>query len=64
MLVLSRKRNEAIVVGSNIRITVLRITGDTVKLGIEAPLTVPVNREEIERRIFEEQVSMAQVILN
>jgi carbon storage regulator len=64
MLVLSRKRTEAIVVGDNIRITVLQINGDRVKLGIEAPLTVPVHRAEIQRCIFEEHISAVQVALN
>lgn len=47
MLVLARKTNEAIQIGPNITITVLRVKGKTVKLGIEAPETVPVVRKEL-----------------
>jgi carbon storage regulator len=54
MLVLSRKLKEAIVVGDDIRITILQIGSDRVKLGIEAPTAVPVHRAEIHRRIYNE----------
>ncbi len=47
MLVLSRQRNESIVIGDNIVITVVDIRGDKVRLGINAPNTVPVHRQEI-----------------
>ena len=47
MLVLSRKKSESIVVNDSIRITVVEIRGDKVRLGIEAPKEVPVHRSEI-----------------
>lgn len=47
MLVLSRKRNESIVVDDNITIVVVEIRGDKVRLGVEAPRQVPVHRREI-----------------
>jgi carbon storage regulator len=47
MLVLSRKRDERIVIGDNIVITVIDIRGDKVRLGIEAPVEVPVHRQEV-----------------
>jgi carbon storage regulator len=47
MLVLSRKKNECIVIDDKITITIVEIRGDKVRLGIEAPSTVPVHREEI-----------------
>lgn len=47
MLVLSRKRNESIIISDNIRITVVDIRGDKVRLGIEAPKNVPVHRQEV-----------------
>lgn len=47
MLVLSRKKNECIVIDNKITITVVEIRGDKVRLGVSAPSTVPVHREEI-----------------
>jgi len=47
MLVLSRKRNESIVIRDNIVVTVIDIRGDKVRLGIEAPKEVPVHRREV-----------------
>ncbi len=47
MLVLSRKRDERIVIGDNIVITVVEVRGDKVRLGIEAPSEVPVHRQEV-----------------
>lgn len=49
-LVLSRKRNETIVIDDVIVITVLEIKGRNVRLGIEAPVTVPVHRKEVRER--------------
>ena len=57
MLVLSRKEDEKIQIGDNIFIQVVRISGDKVKLGIEAPRDVPVHRIEIAKEI--EAVRMA-----
>lgn len=47
MLVLSRKKNESIVVNDSIVITVVEIRGDKVRLGIEAPREVPIHRSEV-----------------
>ena len=47
MLVLSRKKDESIIIRDNIVITVVDIRGDKVRLGIEAPRDVPVHRREI-----------------
>lgn len=47
MLVLSRKKGESIVVSENIRITVVEVRGDKIRLGIEAPKDVPVHRSEV-----------------
>ncbi len=47
MLVLSRKRDEQIVISDNIVITVVDIRGDKVRLGIEAPKDIPVHRQEV-----------------
>lgn len=47
MLALSRKENEAIVLGNDIEITILEIKGEQVKIGITAPKNVPVYRKEL-----------------
>lgn len=47
MLVLTRKLNESIVIDGNIRVTVVAIRGNHIRLGIEAPIEVPVLREEL-----------------
>ncbi len=47
MLVLQRKKNEEITIGDDIRIMVVEIRGDNVRLGISAPKNVPVHRKEI-----------------
>lgn len=47
MLVLSRKQGESIVVNNDIVVTVVEVRGDKVKLGIVAPKTVPVHRQEV-----------------
>ena len=47
MLVLSRKKNESIVINHDITITVVEIRGDKVRLGIVAPKEVPVHRQEV-----------------
>ena len=47
MLVLTRKENESIVIDGNIKVTVVRISGDKIRLGIEAPKDVAVWREEL-----------------
>ncbi len=51
MLVLSRKRGERIVIAENIELTILDVCGDRVRIGIQAPLDVPIHREEVFQRI-------------
>jgi carbon storage regulator len=54
MLVLSRQRDESIIIGDHIVITVVDIRGDKVRLGIEAPKEVPVHRQEVYEAIQRE----------
>ena len=53
MLVLSRKVGERIWIGEDISVTVVRITGGGVRIGIEAPHELPVVREELKKRLEE-----------
>jgi len=50
MLVLSRKESESIVINENIVITIIRVAGGGVRIGIEAPREIPVRREELADR--------------
>jgi carbon storage regulator len=51
MLVLSRKKKEAVVIDGDIRVFVIDIKGDSVRLGIEAAKSVPIHRQEVAERI-------------
>ena len=67
MLVLSRKRDESIVIDGGIVITIVDIRGDKVRLGIEAPASVPVHRKEVHdamKRESERQTSEANPVAN
>jgi carbon storage regulator len=54
MLVLTRKRNESIIIGDDVKVTIVEVKGDQVKLGITAPKQVSVHREEIYLEIQKE----------
>ncbi|QEN07205.1 carbon storage regulator [Oceanispirochaeta crateris] len=59
MLILSRKKDESIIIGDNIVISVVDIKGDQVKLGIAAPTSVKVFRQEVYQAIQEENKAAA-----
>jgi carbon storage regulator len=61
MLVLSRKRDEEIVINDNITITIIDIRGDKVRLGINAPTEVPVHRKEVHDAIRREEARAAKL---
>jgi carbon storage regulator len=56
MLVLSRKKNQRIMIGDDIEIVVVAIQGDRVKFGFNAPDDVQIHREEVYQRIQSEKV--------
>lgn len=60
MLVLGRKKDEVIVVGDNIEITVIEIMGDKVKLGVTAPKEISVHRLEVYEAIRRQQCATAK----
>ena len=55
MLVLTRKVGEEIIIGDDIHVKVVAVQGDRVRLGIEAPRSIPVDRLEVHRRRAEFQ---------
>ena len=59
MLVLSRKKNESIVINNDITIVVVEIRGDKVRLGVEAPKEVPVHRREVYDAIRRSDVTVS-----
>ena len=61
MLALSRKKNESIIVNNDIQITILDIKGDQVKIGINAPKSVPVYRKEVYVQIQEANKAASQL---
>ena len=61
MLVLSRQRDQTIMIGDDIEITVVDIRGDKVRLGINAPSQIPVHRKEVYEAIKRENRAAASV---
>jgi carbon storage regulator len=61
MLVLSRTRDESIIIGDNVVVTVVDVRGDKVKLGIEAPQDVSVHRREVYEAIRRENQQAARL---
>jgi len=61
MLVLSRSRDESIVIGDNVVITVVDVRGDKVRLGIEAPIEITVHRREVYDAIQRENRRAAEI---
>ena len=63
MIVISRKKNESLVINNNIVITVIEIRGDKVRLGVESPKEVPVHRQEVYEAIkrYSEQPQVPSV---
>lgn len=55
MLVLSRRLGETLIIGDDVKVTVLGISGNQVRVGIAAPKEISVHREEVYHRILSEQ---------
>ena len=64
MLVLSRQRDESIIIGDNIVVTIVDVRGDKVRLGIEAPREVSVHRREVYEAIQRENQQAAKIQLD
>lgn len=63
MLVLSRKANEKILIGDNIEITVVAVSGDNVRIGIKAPKDVKILRSEVYEEIQKQNLEAASVAI-
>jgi carbon storage regulator len=61
MLVLSRHRDESIIIGDDVIVTIVDIRGDKVRLGIQAPQDIPVHRREVYEAIQRENRKAAQL---
>lgn len=61
MLVLSRTRDESIIIGDNVVVTIIDVRGDKVKLGIEAPQDISVHRREVYEAIRRENQQAAKL---
>ena len=61
MLVLSRQRDESIIIGDNIVVTIVDIRGDKVRLGIDAPTEIPVHRREVFEAIQRENLRASRL---
>jgi len=59
LLILTRKTGEGLFIGDDIRVTILEIRGKQIRLGIEAPTAIVVLREEIYRRVQQENLQAA-----
>lgn len=59
MLILTRRTGEKLIIGENVTVTVLSVKGNQIRIGIEAPRDISVNREEIYQRIMNEKKAMS-----
>lgn len=64
MLVLTRKKEQSIIIGDNIELTIVDIQGDQVRLGINAPKNITIYRKEVYMEIQEENKRAAEVKAN
>jgi carbon storage regulator len=64
MLVLSRKRDESIIIGDDVVVTVVDIKGEQVKLGVSAPKMVSIHRKEVYEAIQKENQAASRVEMN
>ena len=61
MLVLTRKKDQSIIINENVEITILEVQGDQVKIGIDAPREITIHRKEVFMQIAEENKKAAEI---
>jgi carbon storage regulator len=64
MLILTRRAGEAIIIGNNVKVTVLNVKGTQVRIGISAPKEITVHREEIFKKIVAEKKVAQEIMMN
>ncbi|MGQ9720127.1 MAG: carbon storage regulator CsrA [Candidatus Jordarchaeum sp.] len=64
MLILTRKVGECIIIGENIKVYIIEIRGQQVRIGVEAPIETPIFREEIYKKIVEENRLASKIELS
>lgn len=60
MLILTRRISESVIIGDDVKVTVLGVNGNQIRIGIEAPKDVSIHREEIYERIQKEKLVQSQ----
>jgi len=53
MLILTRRSGESLMIGADVTVTILSVTGNQIRIGVDAPRDVPVHREEVLRRMHQ-----------
>ena len=61
MLILTRRVGEKLIIGENVTVTVLGVKGNQIRIGIDAPRDIQVNREEVYQRILKEREEINRV---
>ncbi len=62
MLILTRRSGEKITIGDDVKITVIQINSNQVRIGIDAPKSIPVHREEIKEKITKQNIANKQLL--
>lgn len=62
MLVLTRRTGESIVIGNDVVVTILEVRGDQIRVGIDAPRSVQVHREEVFKQVAEENAKAVRAV--
>ncbi|KFZ28237.1 carbon storage regulator [Pseudidiomarina atlantica] len=62
MLILSRRVGETLMIGDDVKITILKVSGNQIRIGVEAPKDVSVHREEVYQRVLQEKQSATDAL--